>query len=447
MLRTLILTAVVLIMAGMTAAQTTSITYQGELTDGGAPATGNYFFQFSLFPSDVNGTQIGPTLTYDGASGLAPVHVANGIFTVVLDFGAGTFTGEPRWLEIAVKKPAEPGYTTMTSRILVTSSPYAVKSLSADAAAFADTAGNADQLGGVAANQYVQTTDPRLSDQRAPLAGSPNYIQNSVAQQAAANFNISGNGYVGGSFRAPVINALSYLELGNTKVLSRTGTQNLFAGELSGDGGSSNSFFGYGTGTGNTSGFRNSFVGSTAGSANTTGNNNSFFGASSGTSNTTGIQNSFFGTSAGGGNVDGSANAFFGTLAGASNTSGSRNTAVGVGAGGTNATGIRTTLIGSDADTGTTDLSNATAIGANSYVEQSNSLILGSIAGKNGATSNTKVGIGTTTPKAAVDVRGGNIYVGSNGNGVLLKSPDGATCRLISISNAGVLVLTPIVCP
>ncbi len=244
-----------------------------------------------------------------------------------------------------------------------------------------------------------------------------------------------------------MVNALSYLEIGNTKVLSRTGTQNLFAGELSGDGGSSNSFFGYGTGTGNTSGFRNSFVGSTAGSANTTGNNNSFFGASSGVSNTTGIQNSFFGTSAGGGNVDGGANAFFGTLAGANNTSGSRNTAVGVGAGGTNVTGMRTTLIGSDADTGATDLSNATAIGANSYVEQSNSLVLGSIAGKNGAASNTKVGIGTTTPKATVDVRGGNIYVGSNGNGLILKSPDGTTCRLISISNAGTLDLTPIVCP
>jgi hypothetical protein len=55
---------------------------------------------------------------------------------------------------------------------------------------------NATQLGGVAANQYVVTTDSRLSDARPPTAGSLNYIQNGTSPQAG-NFNISGNGTVG----------------------------------------------------------------------------------------------------------------------------------------------------------------------------------------------------------------------------------------------------------
>jgi hypothetical protein len=39
-------------------------------------------------------------------------------------------------------------------------------------------------------------------------------------------------------------------------------------------------------------------------------------------------------------------------------------------------------------------------------VTASNSIVLGSIAGVNGATSNTNVGIGTTAPAATLDVHG-----------------------------------------
>jgi hypothetical protein len=41
-------------------AQTTSVTYQGKLTDGGNPANGKYDFVFRLF--DSSGTQIGGDL-------------------------------------------------------------------------------------------------------------------------------------------------------------------------------------------------------------------------------------------------------------------------------------------------------------------------------------------------------------------------------------------------
>jgi hypothetical protein len=60
-------------------------------------------------------------------------------------------------------------------------------------------ANNSASLGGVAASEYVQTTDPRMSDARAPLPNSNNYIRNSTEIQSPTNFNIDGNGVIGRS--------------------------------------------------------------------------------------------------------------------------------------------------------------------------------------------------------------------------------------------------------
>ena len=68
--------------ATRSAAQSSSFTYQGRLTDGGAPAKGPYQMQFTLFPSAVGGDPIGPTIQIDS------VEVANGVFTVELNFTA-----------------------------------------------------------------------------------------------------------------------------------------------------------------------------------------------------------------------------------------------------------------------------------------------------------------------------------------------------------------------
>ena len=91
-------------------------------------------------------------------------------------------------------------------------------------------------------------------------------------------------------------------------------------------------------------------------------------------------------------------------------------------------------------------MNNATAIGAFAIATQSNSLVLGGISGVNGGTD-TNVGIGTTAPKAKLDVTGGNILVGSPGQGIILKSPNGATCRLLSIDNLGNMTLAAVACP
>jgi len=76
-------------------------------------------------------------------------------------------------------------------------------------------------------------------------------------------------------------------------------------------------------------------------------------------------------------------------------TTGGFNTALGSSAGITNATGTDNTFVGYSADASVNSLTNATAIGANATVSQSNAVILGNAA---------DVGIRTSTPRAELDV-------------------------------------------
>jgi hypothetical protein len=187
--RTLVFLIVTLMAAHAGLSQSTAFSYQGRLTDGGSAAGGMYDMEFALFDALADGSQVGSTQS------IPNVQVTNGTFAVELDFGA-QFPGQARFLEIRISPHGQSSFTTLQPRQRILSIPYAVKSLSAE------TANNSLQLGGVAASQYVQTNDARLSDARAPIAGSPNYIQNTVTQQSGANFNIDGDGTVGGTLTA-----------------------------------------------------------------------------------------------------------------------------------------------------------------------------------------------------------------------------------------------------
>ncbi len=93
---------------------------------------------------------------------------------------------------------------------------------------------------------------------------------------------------------------------------------------------------------------------------------------------------------------------------------GAHNSFVGEYAASSNTTGSGNTLVGSFADTiGFQSLTNATAIGYQSAVTQSNSLVLGSIHGLNSSNADTNVGIGTTSPVYRFSVVGSN-FVGAN---------------------------------
>jgi hypothetical protein len=81
-------------------------------------------------------------------------------------------------------------------------------------------------------------------------------------------------------------------------------------------------------------------------------------------------------------------------------------TAIGEGAGGNSAFtgGDGNTFLGNASGNGASGILNATAIGYRANVTTSNSLVLGSIVGVNGAVSSTNVGIGTTAPVAMLSV-------------------------------------------
>jgi len=372
-------------------AQTSMFTYQGRFTDGGSAANGTYDMQFKLF--DGTGNQVGSAIT-NGA-----VQVSGGVFTVQLDFGAAAFPGADRFLEIGVRSAGSgEAYTVLSPRQQLTSAVYAIRAGStttADTATSATTATNATQLGGVAANQYVLTSDPRLIDARTPAAGSANYIQNSINQQIAS-FNISGDGRAA-ALSANIVNANTQYSIAGVRIISAGGNSNIFVGPDAGNAntGGSNSFFGANAGLVNTVGSGNAFFGSGAGKSNQIGNGNSFFGLQAGFSSNAN-SNSFFGNDAGVNNTIGHSNTFVGQNAGRDNVDGISNTIVGRDAG-SSFPGSRNTLIGASSGTNVSGLTNATAIGYNARVAQSNSLVLGSIDVGAG-TPDTNVGIGTTAP-------------------------------------------------
>ena len=124
-----LVTLILIIQATTISAQTTQFTYQGFLTDAGNPANGAYDLQFKLFSALSGGAQQGATVTVEDTN------VSNGVFKVTLDFGALALSSAERFLEIGVRPGASAGtFTTLAPRQQLTSSPYAIRTLSAEAA-------------------------------------------------------------------------------------------------------------------------------------------------------------------------------------------------------------------------------------------------------------------------------------------------------------------------
>jgi len=175
---------------------TTSFTYQGELSDGGAPVNGAYDFTFRLFDAASGGTQFGPTLCSDDLT------VTNGKFTVSLDFG-NAFPGVRRFIEVQVRSGAAgecantTGYTTLLPRQEVTATPYATFAPTAGTATSAVSAANASNLNNQpgsfyqnAANLTGTLADARLSTNVPRL----NVANTFVSPVTAPTFNGALNG-------------------------------------------------------------------------------------------------------------------------------------------------------------------------------------------------------------------------------------------------------------
>lgn len=255
------------------------------------------------------------------------------------------------------------------------------------------------------------------------LGTSGDTVEVPGAQAVALSLSVGGALTVAGPFQAATLDAATHYRLGGARVLgvfntnlhvgtgagSETGFgfRNTFVGIQAGRNdfnGVNNSYFGAEAGRDNTSGQNNSFFGPLVGQANTA-SNNSFFGALTGPFNTTGGDNSFFGHGAGNRNTTGAGNVFLGSIAGSQNTTGSDNTFVGRDADwlSSSLNGDGVTLLGAGTRAGL-QLASATAIGHRAQVNQGNAIVLGAIAGVNGATASTNVGIGTANPNARLHV-------------------------------------------
>lgn len=100
----------------------TAFTYQGRLEDPSGPVNNNCDFEFKLFASSGGSDQVG------GSQSRNDVLVEDGYFTVDdLDFGAGAFQGESRWLQVAVRCPAGNGdFEVLVPRQELTVAPHAL---------------------------------------------------------------------------------------------------------------------------------------------------------------------------------------------------------------------------------------------------------------------------------------------------------------------------------
>jgi len=165
----------------------------------------------------------------------------------------------------------------------------------------------------------------------------------------------------------------------------------------------------------NSTGEDNTAVGVTSMYLNTTGTHNTAVGEAL-DANTTGSDNTVSGWGAMEDNTTGAGNTALGAAAFGFNTTGSDNTALGHFAGVTqqfanaNVSGSKNTFLGADAGPdGPSQLSDATAVGADAVVGESDALVLGrppKLVGVPGhlVPSVVKVGIGTTTPQSQLQL-------------------------------------------
>lgn len=111
-------------------AQGTVFTYQGQLQDNGVLVNGSYDLQFTLYATNGGGSPIaGPVTNLD-------IPVTNGLFTTLVNFGPGAFTGAvtSNWLDIAVATNGTAAFAELTPRQQLTSVPFAVFAAGANAA-------------------------------------------------------------------------------------------------------------------------------------------------------------------------------------------------------------------------------------------------------------------------------------------------------------------------
>jgi hypothetical protein len=98
----------------------TAFTYQGQLLTTNGAAHGLYDLEFSLYGASSGGSALYGPVTNNG------VFVTNGLFTVLVDFGAVFSNSTAYWLQIGVRTNGAASFTVLGSRQELTPAPYAI---------------------------------------------------------------------------------------------------------------------------------------------------------------------------------------------------------------------------------------------------------------------------------------------------------------------------------
>lgn len=101
-----------------------AFTYQGQLSDGGAPANGSYDLKFDLYTTASGGTAI-DSIELDAQS------VSGGLLNASLDFTEMPYNGQALWVEVSVRHAGGGSFTTLSPRQSINATPYALYALNA----------------------------------------------------------------------------------------------------------------------------------------------------------------------------------------------------------------------------------------------------------------------------------------------------------------------------
>ena len=104
------------------AAVGSAFTYQGRLMRSGQPVSETCSLSLSLWDSLAGGGFL-------NSNTFSSVPISGGLFNVDLDYGTATFSGEARYLEVAVRCAADVSYVTLGPRTALRPSPYAIFAL------------------------------------------------------------------------------------------------------------------------------------------------------------------------------------------------------------------------------------------------------------------------------------------------------------------------------
>jgi hypothetical protein len=202
MMRTILSSFGLVVMMALACAQ--PFTYQGLLKQNGTPVNGTLSMTFKLYNALTGGSQVGSAITQN-------VSVQNGLFTVELDFGS-VWDGSPRYLEIQV------GSTTLSPRVKINPTPYAIR---------ANTAGTANPIGaaggdlsGSYPNPLVAGLQGRSVANTAPSAGQVLKWDGSAwapaADQTGGTPSGAAGGDLSGSYPNPLVAGLQGRSVANT---------------------------------------------------------------------------------------------------------------------------------------------------------------------------------------------------------------------------------------